>query len=304
MADQLSLHQQPSPKSTLDPDLEKSMPSTVTIHREHHKYHGDLVRDSIIGFSDGLTVPFALTAGLSSLGSTKIVILGGLAELFAGSISMGLGAFLASVTDRKHYEVEEAREKREVKEMPAEEEEEIYEIFEKYGIQRHKSKGVIEGLKVNEEMWVQVRLPYRLSSLVTRRANYVLVHDGLRTQDPEAVGEEVLDRRACDGSFVLRWCVTYPPTLNQIVALTTITKGGLLPMIPYFIFMHRINTALYTSIGVTAAVLIAFGFTKAKLTGTSTKDAWFGAAQTLLIGGVAAGVSYGVVRGVNGATSL
>ena len=135
----------------------------VSIHQEHHKGHGDLIRDSIIGFSDGLTVPFALTAGLSSLGSTKIVILGGLAELFAGSISMGLGAFLASMTDRKHFEVEEAREKREVKECPREEEEEIYEIFDKYGIQRQESKGVVEGLKVNEEMWVQVRAFNRLS---------------------------------------------------------------------------------------------------------------------------------------------
>ena len=156
MATGLALRQPPTESSTSD--TEKNMHHSIKPHKEHHKGHGDLLRDSIIGFSDGLTVPFALTAGLSSLGSTKIVILGGLAELFAGSISMGLGAFLASMTDRKHFEVEEAREIKEVKERPADEEEEIYEIFEQYGIQRSEAKGVVEGLKVNEEMWVKVCL--------------------------------------------------------------------------------------------------------------------------------------------------
>lgn len=132
------------------------MHPTIDIHKEHHKGHGYLIRDSIIGFSDGVTVPFALTAGLSSLGEPKIVILGGLAELFAGAISMGLGAWLAAMTEKKHFEVEEVREWREVRERPAEEEEEIFQIFEKYGIQRNEAKGVVEGLKVNEEMWVQV----------------------------------------------------------------------------------------------------------------------------------------------------
>jgi vacuolar iron transporter family protein len=155
---QLPLHEQDSAVSSSIP-IEKAsdtMHSRVNIHKEPHKSHGDLIRDSIIGFSDGITVPFALTAGLSSLGDTKIVILGGIAELFAGSISMGLGAFLASITDNKHYDQEEQRERREVKENPTEEEAEIYEIFEKYGVQRHEARGVVEGLKVNEQQWVQV----------------------------------------------------------------------------------------------------------------------------------------------------
>jgi len=88
-------------------------------------------------------VPFALTAGLSSLGNSKIVILGGLAELFAGSISMGLGAYLAASTERKHYEVEEERERREVKECPKAEEDEIYEILGRYGIARAEASGVV-----------------------------------------------------------------------------------------------------------------------------------------------------------------
>lgn len=128
------------------------------VHKERHTGHNVFIRDSIIGFADGLTVPFALTAGLSALGESKIAFLGGLAELFAGSISMGLGAYLAAVTERKHYEVEERREWREVKECPQAEEQEIYEIFDRYGISRQASKGIVDGLKVNEDMWVQVSL--------------------------------------------------------------------------------------------------------------------------------------------------
>lgn len=178
------------------------MHPAVTAHKEQHKGHGDLIRDCIIGFSDGLTVPFALTAGLSTLGSTKIVILGGLAELFAGSISMGLGVFLASITDRKHFEVEEAREKREVRECPREEEEEIYEIFEKYGIHRNEAKSAVDGLKASEEMWVQV---WSLTSrLQIKELTATLVHDGFRTEDPEAFTQEIVRRGCRDGSFVFR----------------------------------------------------------------------------------------------------
>lgn len=131
-------------------------------HAEGHTRHGDLVRDCIIGFADGLTVPFALTAGLSALGSSKLVILGGLAELFSGSISMGLGAYLAAVTDKKHWEVEEKRERREVAECPQAEEEEIYEIFETYGISREECRGVVTGLRANEDMWVQFMMDFEL----------------------------------------------------------------------------------------------------------------------------------------------
>lgn len=79
-------------------------------HDEHHSNNGSLIRDITIGFADGLTVPFALTAGLSSLGSTKIVVIGGLAELFSGMISMGLGAYLAAATERQHWQAEYERE--------------------------------------------------------------------------------------------------------------------------------------------------------------------------------------------------
>lgn len=131
-------------------------------HKEGHAGHGELVRDCIIGFADGLTVPFALTAGLSSLGSSKLVIVGGLAELFAGAISMGLGAYLAAVTELKHYGVEEAREHKEVIEKPEAEEEEIYEIFEEYGLERGEVAAVVGGLKRNPEMWVKFMMDFEL----------------------------------------------------------------------------------------------------------------------------------------------
>lgn len=132
------------------------MVSDLHVHAEHHVGHSELIRNGIIGFSDGLTVPFALCAGLSSLNDQRIVVIGGLAELFAGAISMGLGAYLAASTSRKHFDAEEQRERREVLERPGDEEEEIFEILGKYGVPREQAGGVVMALKQNEEMWVKV----------------------------------------------------------------------------------------------------------------------------------------------------
>jgi VIT1/CCC1 family predicted Fe2+/Mn2+ transporter len=126
---------------------------------EPHANYSDHLGNIIIGFSDGLTVPFALTAGLSATGSIKLVIMGGLAELFAGAISMGLGAWLAAETDRQHYEKELAREEQEVQQTPVAEEEEIHSILSKYGIDREASTAVVQSLRANEDMWVNVSGP-------------------------------------------------------------------------------------------------------------------------------------------------
>jgi vacuolar iron transporter family protein len=125
--------------------------------KEKHVAAGDVIRDIIIGFADGLTVPFALTAGLSSLGSSRLVIVGGLAELVSGAISMGLGAYLAAATERDHYLSEEKRERHEVATMPEAEKQEIYDIFAGYGIDRAACKGVVDSLAQDEESWVRVR---------------------------------------------------------------------------------------------------------------------------------------------------
>lgn len=125
---------------------------------ERHSESGAIIRDMTIGFADGMTVPFALTAGLSSLGSSKIVILGGLAELFSGAISMGLGAYLAAVTDRDHYKCEEAREREEVLTKPGAEKEECLEILDGYGISRDASQSVVDCLARDNEQWIRVSL--------------------------------------------------------------------------------------------------------------------------------------------------
>ncbi|KAH9835063.1 protein CCC1 [Teratosphaeria destructans] len=246
----------------VDRSHEKHNPNAE--HSEEHTVHGDFVRDSIIGFADGLTVPFALTAGLTALGSTRVVILAGLAELFAGSISMGLGAYLAAVTEKKHFEVEEARERREVQECPKAEEIEIYEIFEKYGIDRAESRGVVEALKGNEESWVHFMMDFELK----------------------------LEKPATNKAF-----------LEGLVMGISYFFGGLLPMIPYFVF-KQVNHALFTSIGITALILVSFGYAKALLTGCKHKDAAWSAVQTFIVGALAAAVSYGIVRAVDSARAL
>src|SRR5438067_13188813 len=114
------------------------MPSTP--HIEKHFTATDSVRDVVIGMSDGLTVPFALAAGLSSAAaSTGLIVTAGLAEIAAGSIAMGLGGYLAARTDQQHYDSERAREEREVREVPQKEREEVEEGFAGYGLSREQS---------------------------------------------------------------------------------------------------------------------------------------------------------------------
>ena len=113
-------------------------------HVETHFESTALVRDVVIGMSDGLTVPFALAAGLSgAVGSSHIVVLAGLAEIAAGSIAMGLGGYLAARSDVEHYASEYHREEREIVERTRDEEEEIYQIFEEYGVDRTESDSVL-----------------------------------------------------------------------------------------------------------------------------------------------------------------
>ncbi|KAF2815157.1 vacuolar iron transporter [Mytilinidion resinicola] len=243
-----------------DIDLERqSTAVNPAPHAEHHTKHGAVVRDTIIGFADGLTVPFALTAGLSSIGSARLVILGGLAELFAGAISMGLGGYLAAVTERKHYQVEEAREKMEVNEKPEAEEEEIYEIFAEYKMKREVVRPFVEHLKTDKETWVRFMMDFEL-----------------RLEKPE----------------------TSRAWISAVVMGLSYFFGGLVPMIPYFA-LHQVNYALFASIGITVVMLLSFGYVKAIFTGTDRKTAVWSALQTLFVGVLAASSSYGIVRGIN-----
>lgn len=226
---------------------------------EEHSSTGDIVRDVIIGFADGLTVPFALTAGLSSLGSSKLVIIGGLAELFSGAISMGLGAYLAAVTERDRYMCEEKRERDEVAVKPESEKQEIIEIFDQYGISREASEKVVECLSQDEENWIRFMMDFEL-----------------KLEKPNV-------SRA--------WISAATMGLSYFI-------GGLMPMIPYFAIKH-VTYALFTSIGITFVILLAFGFIKNYVTVGTKRSGVYGAVQTLLVGTLAAGTSYGIVYGID-----
>jgi len=221
----------------------------------------DFIRDAIIGFADGLTVPFALTAGLSSIGSSKLVIVGGMAELFAGAISMGLGAWLAAVTDEKEFEVNEKREKRSIRAKPAAGEEEIYEVFDEYDIPRTSLMPLADHLIQNFDLWIKFMMDFKLK---------------MEKPDPSKAW---ISAGVMGASYFL---------------------GGIIPMVPYFI-AKNVFTALKISIAIAVITLIAFGYIKSLITGTGHKSAVISAIQTLIVGALAVGASYGIVRGVNAA---
>lgn len=251
--------------STTEPAIEKRSDGPGrhhgggSSHGEKHTAYNDVVRDIIIGFSDGLTVPFALTAGLSSLGNARLVVMGGLAELFSGSISMGLGAYLAAVTEREHYASEEAREYDEVERFPEEEREEIYQIMEKYQLSREATTPLINELCRDKEQMVRFMMDFEL-----------------QLEKPDV-------SRA--------WISAGTMGLSYFV-------GGLLPMIPYFALTDATH-ALFISIAITVVILILFGYIKSWATIKTKRAGVWGALQTLMVGVIAAGTSYGIVRGLN-----
>src|SRR5208283_1074844 len=137
------------------------MPATP--HVEAHFQSSEVVRDVVIGMADGLTVPFALAAGLTgAVAGSHVVVVAGLAEIAAGSIAMGLGGYLAARGDAEHYASERAREEREIIERTRDEEEEIYEIFEQYGVERTESASVLAALKRKPQAWVDFMMRFEL----------------------------------------------------------------------------------------------------------------------------------------------
>jgi VIT1/CCC1 family predicted Fe2+/Mn2+ transporter len=197
-------------------------------HIEAHFESSDLVRDIVIGMADGLTVPFALAAGLSGVGaSTHVVVIAGLAEIAAGSIAMGLGGYLASRGDSEHYASERRREAREIVERTRDEEEEIYEIFEEYGVTREESDPVLQALKRNPKAWVDFMMRFEL---------------GL--QEPEV-------HRARQSAATIAF--------SYVI-------GGLVPLVPYMLLADNMH-ALVASVVITMLALTAFGAAKGRATG-------------------------------------
>ncbi|MGA8875737.1 MAG: VIT1/CCC1 transporter family protein, partial [Candidatus Korobacteraceae bacterium] len=137
------------------------MPQTP--HVERHFTAGEVVRDVVIGMSDGLTVPFALDAGLSgAINNSHIVVVAGLAEIAAGSIAMGLGGYLAAKSDAEHYASERQREAREVQEIPEEEALEVQNVFADYGLSREESAPVVQALTRQPKQWVDFMMRFEL----------------------------------------------------------------------------------------------------------------------------------------------
>jgi vacuolar iron transporter family protein len=200
----------------------------MNIHKEQHLTSSEFIRDVVIGMSDGLTVPFALAAGLSgSVSSTAIVTTAGIAEIVAGSIAMGLGGYLAGKTESDHYQSELRREYEEVERLPEQEKEEIKVIFREYGLDEHAQTQIVEALARDKDKWVNFMMKYEL---------------GLDKPDPN---------RAAKSAVTIG--------LSYIV-------GGIIPLFPYFVVRDTVQGLAYSCI-ITILCLFVFGYLKSKVTG-------------------------------------
>ncbi|KAF7291465.1 hypothetical protein MKEN_01489900 [Mycena kentingensis (nom. inval.)] len=250
----------------------------------------DIVRDVVIGLSDGLTVPFALTAGLSSLGESRLVVLGGVAELIAGAISMGIGGFLASQAERDHYRfLRDTTAARVVRSCDGEMEREVAEVLAPIGVDERTCRAVARCLR-------EVEVP-------STTATTTITHHDLESNDSLRWSKEVGLT-----PFLLKFGAGLEevPTRRLYVSALTIGAGyligGIIPLIPYF-FIPRAHVALVWSAVITGIVLLVFGAVKAQVTGAAVgfKGHVWGAVSTLLVGGVAAAAAFGIVRALEGA---
>jgi VIT1/CCC1 family predicted Fe2+/Mn2+ transporter len=198
------------------------------MHHEHHLRSSDTIKDIVIGMSDGLTVPFALAAGLSgAVNASGIVVTAGIAEIVAGSIAMGLGGFLAGRTESDHYNAELKREYEEIERIPEQEKAEVREVFAGFGLSEPLQRQIADEMAKDKDKWVDFMMRYEL---------------GL--EKPEA-------NRAAQSAFTIG--------ISYVV-------GGIIPLLPYF-FEHNSQNALYYSCVITMVCLFVFGYFKSKVTG-------------------------------------
>lgn len=203
------------------------MPQTP--HIEKHFTSGAVVRDIVIGMADGLTVPFALAAGLSgAVVSTGIIVTAGLAEIVAGSIAMGLGGYLAGRSDAEHYDSEYKREIYEIEKLLDHEKDEVIEILENYGLTREESVPIVESLATRPKDFADFMMRFEL---------------GLEKPEP---------KRALTSGVTIGGAYVF---------------GGLIPLLPY-ILMAEAHAALKWSVGITVIALFIFGYVKGQFTGS------------------------------------
>jgi VIT1/CCC1 family predicted Fe2+/Mn2+ transporter len=198
-------------------------------HSERHFASTDAIRDIILGMSDGLTVPFALAAGLAAAFSNNMaVVIGGLAEIIAGAISMGLGGFLAAQSQVEHYMSELAREERETEETPGEERAEVWRIFRGYGLRGDALERATDAVTAERDAWVRFMMREEL---------------GLEEPPPDAA---LWSAARIGGAYV---------------------AGGLIPLAPYLLPV-TVGRALVMSSVVTLIALAGFGAVRGRYTGT------------------------------------
>jgi len=198
------------------------------LHHEEHFRSSASVRDVVIGMADGLTVPFALAAGLTgAIDASRLVVVAGLAEIVAGSIAMGLGGYLAARSEAEHYESERAREELEVIEKPAAERAEVREILEGYGLTREQSDPIIAAFEAQPKTWVDWMMRFEL---------------GLEEPDPKRALQSAM---TIAGAYI---------------------AGGMIPLGPYM-FLAKASTALPYSVAATVVALAIFGYIKGRFTG-------------------------------------
>ena len=206
------------------------------LHHEEHLHSSDVLKDIVIGMSDGLTVPFALAAGLSgAVDNTGVIIIAGIAEIAAGSIAMGLGGFLAGKTELDHYNSELKREYWEVDNLPDKEQEEVRVFFKSLGLSEDVQNKAVAELTKDKDVWVDFMMKYELN---------------LEKPDP---------KRARKSAFNIG--------VSYIV-------GGLVPLSPYF-FVTNPEQGLIISVGITLICLYVFGFFKSRLTGVNAVTGGF-----------------------------
>ena len=200
----------------------------TTRHLERHFTATETVRDVVIGMADGLTVPFALAAGLAgAVDSTAVVVTAGLAEIAAGAIAMGLGGYQAARTDAEHYATERAREERETREVPRLEVEEVANVFRRYGLTDAEVRPLLTAITGDRRRWVDFMMRFEL---------------GLEAPDPARARRSAV---TIGGAYVV---------------------GGLIPLAPYIV-LGSVHTALPVSVAVTLVALFAFGLVKSRFTG-------------------------------------
>ena len=204
--------------------------ASLSHHPEDHLKSSDMLRDIVIGMSDGLTVPFALAAGLSgAVSSTTIIVIAGIAEIAAGSIAMGLGGYLSGKTEQDHYESEIKREAYEVENLREVELAETREFFAGIGLSEKLQIEATDEIAQDKKRWIDFMMKYEL---------------GLDKPDPKRARKSALN-----------------------IGLSYVA-GGIIPLSPYF-FIDNVMEALTLSAIVTLLCLFIFGFFKSKMTGVN-----------------------------------